>query len=483
MKGAIIGVYSYKKKGEIIVDTLDLSRWQFAITTVYHFLFVPLSIGLAYLMAFMQTLYVIKNDEKYKHLTKFWGKIFLLNFAVGVVTGIMQEFQFGMNWADYSRFVGAVFGGPLAIEALVSFFMESTFLGIWIFGWDRLPKKIHLACIWIVAISATLSALWILSANSFMQEPVGFEIVNGRAEMTDIFALLGNPQLWVEFPHVIYGALATGALFITGISAYKILRKQQVEYFKTSFAIGIVVALISSVLTATAGHSQAQHLMSSQPMKMAASEGLWHTSGESAPWTVFTAINTKTQENKYTLEIPYALSILSYNSLTGSVPGMLELQDQYVERFGPGNYIPPVKTTFWSFRIMVASGMLMILLGLLGTWYMLRNKLEKVPFFMKCMLPAISLPFIANSAGWIMTEVGRQPWVVFGLQKTEDGVSPLVSPGMVATSLIGFTVVYAIIAICFVYLVIQSVKQGVDTNDGHEVHSAPKDDANALPVI
>ncbi|PZD95378.1 cytochrome ubiquinol oxidase subunit I [Paenibacillus sambharensis] len=460
------------------MEAVDLARWQFGITTVYHFLFVPLSIGLAYLIAFMQTMYVVKNDEKYKQMTKFWGKIFLLNFAVGVVTGIMQEFQFGMNWADYSRFVGAVFGGPLAVEALVSFFLESTFLGIWIFGWDRLPKKVHLASIWIVAIAATLSALWILSANSFMQEPVGFEIVNGRAEMTDFFALLGNPQLWVEFPHVIFGALATGGLFITGISAFKILRNHQKDVFKASFNIGIIVALVASFMTAVAGHSQAQHLMTSQPMKMAASEGLWETTGESAPWTVFAVIDPETKENKYQLEIPYALSILSYNKLTGSVPGMNELQAEYEAKYGPGDYIPPVRTTFWSFRIMIAAGMLMILLSAFGTYAVIRGRLERYRRYLKWMIPAISLPFIANSAGWIMTEVGRQPWIVFGLQKTADGVSPLVSSGMVATTLIGFTVVYGALAAVFIYLVVHFVRQGVE----EEVH-VPQVQEEVLPVL
>jgi len=459
------------------VEAVDLARWQFGITTVYHFLFVPLSIGLAYLIAFMQTMYVFKNDEKYKQMTKFWGKIFLLNFAVGVVTGIIQEFQFGMNWADYSRFVGAVFGGPLAVEALVSFFLESTFLGIWIFGWDRLSKKLHLACIWIVAVAATLSALWILSANSFMQEPVGYAIVNGRAEMTSFFALLGNKQLWVEFPHVIFGALSTGAFFIVGISAYKILRKQQADIFKASFAIGIVVALVSSLLTAFAGHDQAQHLMKSQPMKMAASEALWNTSGESAPWTVIASIDTAKKENGFQLEIPYALSILSYNKLTGKVPGMLELQSEYEAKYGPGDYIPPVRTTFWSFRIMVAAGMAMILLGLFGTIAVVRNRLETYRAYLKWLLPAISLPFIANSAGWIMTEVGRQPWIVFGLQKTEAGVSPLVSAGMVATSLIGFTLVYGILAAVFVYLVVQTVRKGADEEE--EVSHHQKQALNA----
>ncbi|TBL76096.1 cytochrome ubiquinol oxidase subunit I [Paenibacillus thalictri] len=457
------------------MEALDLARWQFGITTIYHFLIVPLSIGLAYLIAFMQTMYVYKKDDRYKRLTKFWGKIFLLNFAVGVVTGIMQEFQFGMNWADYSRFVGAVFGGPLAVEALVAFFLESTFLGIWLFGWERLSKKLHLACIWLVALSATVSAFWILSANSFMQEPVGFELVNGRAEMTSFFALLMNKQLWVEFPHVIFGALSTGALFVTGISAYKILRRQQTELFKTSFAIGIVLALMSSLLTAFAGHDQAQHLMKSQPMKMAASEALWHSSGESAPWTVIAGIDPKKQANSFQVEIPYALSILSYNKPYGKVPGILELQAQYEQKYGPGNYIPPVRTSFWSFRIMVAAGMAMIGLGLFGTFAVAKGRLERYRFFLKWMIPAIALPYIGNTAGWIMTEVGRQPWIVFGLQKTEAGVSPLVSSGMVATTLIGFSLVYGILAVIFVYLVMREVRKGVEDSahgDGEGKHGA-----------
>lgn len=459
------------------MDTLDLSRWQFAITTVYHYLFVPLSVGLAYLIAFLQTLYVMKGEEKYKQLAKFWGSMFLLNFAVGIVTGIMQEFQFGMNWADYSRFVGAVFGGPLAVEALVSFFLESTFLGIWIFGWDRLPKKIHLLSIWLVAIAATLSALWILSANSFMQNPVGYEIANGRAEMTNFFAILGNEKLWNAFPHVIYGALATGAFFMTGVSAYKILRKQQVELFKTSFALGIIVALIASILTATAGHSQAQYLVEKQPMKMAAAEGLWETSPEHAPLSIFAIIDTEKQENKFNIEIPYLLSVMTYNSTSGSVTGIKELQEQYVQTYGEDNYVPPVKTTYWSFRIMVYVGVLMILFGIVGAYLMLKNKLEsnRWKFFLRLMLPAIFFPYIANSAGWIMSEVGRQPWIVNGLQKTADGVSPNVTSGMVLTSIIGFTVVYGILLAVFIYLVIHYTKKGISTDDHNEIHSKPHD--------
>ncbi|WP_217597321.1 cytochrome ubiquinol oxidase subunit I [Cohnella sp. GbtcB17] len=464
------------------MDALDLARWQFGITTIYHFLFVPLSIGLAYLIAFMNTLYVVKNDEKYKKLTQFWGRLFLLNFAVGVVTGIMQEFQFGMNWADYSRYVGAVFGGPLAVEALVSFFLESTFLGIWIFGWDKLPKKVHLAAIWLVAIGATLSALWILAANSFMQEPVGYVINNGRAEMSNFFALLGNKQLWVEFPHVIYGALCTGGMFVVGISAYKMLRKHQTEAFRASFSIGMVVTLVGSILTAFAGHEQAQHLMESQPMKMAAAEALWETTGEHAPWTVVAAIDPGAKQNAAKLEVPYLLSVLSYNKLSGSVPGMNELQAQYEQEYGPGDYIPPVRTTFWSFRVMIASGMLMILVALLGVWKMYRGKVQNSPRFLWWMMPAMALPWLGNLSGWVMTEVGRQPWTVFGLAKTADGVSPLVSSGMVLTSLIGFTVVYGLLAAALVYLILHFVrKDDMAADASHKAHASPGNPA--LPML
>lgn len=455
------------------MDSVILARWQFGITTVYHFLFVPLSIGLVFLIAVLNTIYVVKKDDNYKKMAQFWGKLFLLNFAVGVVTGIMQEFQFGMNWSDYSRYVGAVFGGPLAVEALVSFFLESTFLGVWIFGWDRLNKKVHLAAIWLVAVGTTLSALWILTANSFMQEPVGYAIQNGRAEMIDFFALLANPQLWVEFPHVIFGALATGSFFMAGISAYKLVRKQEVEMFKPSFQLAIVVALVSSVLTAVVGHSQAQHLIESQPMKMAASEGLWNTTGDKAPFTLFAIIDPASKENKAEVQVPGVLSILAYNKLHGSVKGMNELNAEYQALYGPGNYIPPVRTTFWSFRLMVGSGSLMILAGLYGTVAMVRNRLLNNKLYMKLMVWAIALPFIANSTGWIMTEVGRQPWVVFGLQKTADGVSPTVSAGMVLTSLIGFTVVYGLIAAALIYLFVHFVKKGVEAGGDLHGHTVP----------
>lgn len=465
------------------MDTLILSRIQFASTTIFHFFFVPVSIGLALLIAIMETMYVVKGNEEYKKMAKFWGKLFLINFAVGVVTGIIQEFQFGMNWSNYSRFVGDVFGAPLAIEALLAFFMESTFIGLWIFGWERLSKKVHLLCIWLVAIGTTMSAFWILAANSFMQRPVGFEINNGRAEMNDFFALITNGQLLVEFPHTVLGAFATGAFLITGVSAYKMLRRQDFEFFKKSFKLGIVVALISSFLVAIFGHQQAQYLVHTQPMKMAAAESLWERSSDPAPWTVIAAIDPDKQENKMEVKIPYLLSFLSYSKFSGDVKGMKELQAEYEQTYGPGDYIPPVRTTFWSFRIMVAAGSLMIVLGLYGVWLMARKKLDqKNTWFMRFMLYAISLPFIANTAGWIMTEIGRQPWTVFGLMTTEDSISPSVSGGSVLFSLIAFSAIYTVLAIVMVYLFVRVIKKGPNEDVTVRVSHDPfdKEERHAL---
>lgn len=439
---------------------LLLARIQFASTTIFHFFFVPLSIGLAILIAIMETLYVVKKQEVYKKMAKFWGKFFLINFAVGIVTGIIQEFQFGMNWSDYSRFVGDVFGPPLAIEALLAFFLESTFIGIWIFGWDKLPKKVHLLSMWLVAIGTSISALWILAANSFMQNPMGYEIVNGRAQMTSITEVLGNPKLWVAYPHTIFASLTTAAFLIIGISAYNYLRKRELDFFKRSINIALIFALISSIGVAITGHSQSKFLVEYQPMKMAAAEGLWEDSGDPAAWKVIAGIDTDNQENTFSLEIPYLLSVLSYGKLEGSLSGMKTLQDQYVEQYGEGNYIPPVKTTFWSFRVMVASGFLMIFLSFIGLILHWKNKLPTSRRFLKWLIPAIFLPYIANTAGWIMSEIGRQPWVVYGLMTTEAGVSPNVTSGQILFSLIAFSLIYTLLAIAMIYLCVRVAKQG-----------------------
>ncbi|PUA37549.1 cytochrome ubiquinol oxidase subunit I [Paenibacillus elgii] len=455
------------------MDVVMLSRLQFTATTIFHFIFVPISIGLALMIAIMETMYVVKGQEEYKRMAKFWGKLFLINFAVGVVTGILQEFQFGMNWSSYSRFVGDVFGAPLAIEALLAFFMESTFIGLWIFGWERLSKKVHLACIWLVSIGTTLSAFWILAANSFMQRPVGFAVNNGRAEMNDFLALITNGQLWWEFPHTVFGAFLTGSFLVAGISAWKLLKRQDVSFFKKSFQLAIVIALISSVAVALFGHQQAQYLVGTQPMKMAASEGLWETSSDPAPWTVTAFIDPVKQQNTMEIKVPYMLSYLSYSKFSGSVPGMKNLQAEYEQKYGPGNYIPPVRTTFWSFRIMVAAGSIMILLGLYGCHLAARNKLEQAgKWFLHAMVWGISMPFIANTSGWIMTEIGRQPWAVFGLMRTEDGVSPSVSAGQVLFSLISFTAAYTVLAIVMAYLFIRVIKKGPNAVDHAEIAHA-----------
>ncbi|HWJ77078.1 MAG TPA: cytochrome ubiquinol oxidase subunit I [Niallia sp.] len=444
------------------MDMVFLSRLQFAATTIFHFFFVPISIGLVFIIAIMESFYVKTGNEEYKKMAKFWGKLFLINFVIGIVTGILQEFQFGMNWSNYSRFVGDVFGAPLAVEALLAFFMESTFIGLWIFGWDRLSKKVHLLCIWLTALGTTISAFWILAANSFMQHPVGFELNNGRAEMNDFFALITNGQVLVEFPHTVFAAFATGAFLVTGISAYKILRKQEIDFFKKSFQIGITVALISTFLVLVAGHAQAQYLVETQPMKMAASEGLWETSEDPAPWTVVANIDVEKKENSAEVKIPYLLSILSYNTLDGSVKGMNELQAEYVQQYGEGDYIPPVKTTFWSFRIMVAAGVAMILLAIYGVYLGWKKKLVSKPnkWFYRMMVAGISLPIIANTSGWIMTEIGRQPWTVFGLMTTEDSISPSVSAGQVLFSIISFCTIYTILGVIMVYLFVKVIKKG-----------------------
>ncbi|MEQ6376128.1 cytochrome ubiquinol oxidase subunit I [Bacillaceae bacterium S4-13-56] len=448
---------------------LLLARLQFGVTTIFHFLFVPMSIGLVFMVALMETLYVVKNQVVYKKMAKFWGHLFLINFAVGVVTGIIQEFQFGMNWSEYSRFVGDVFGAPLAIEALLAFFLESTFIGIWIFGWDRLPKKIHLFCIWLVTLGTTFSALWILAANSFMQEPVGFVINNGRAEMNDFFALLQNPQLLVEFPHVIFAGLVTGAFFIGGVSAYKLIKKQEIDLFTRSFKMAMSIAFIGSMGIVFSGHAQAQHLMEAQPMKMAASEALWKDSADPAPWVIFAAIDEENQKNSFELSIPYALSFLAYNEFSGSVPGMLTLQEEYEQKYGEGNYIPPVNTTFWSFRIMVGAGGLMILTSALGLLFALRKTILNKAFYLKGMVAMIAFPFIANTAGWVMTEFGRQPWTVFGLFTTAESVSPNVSSQSLLFSLVGYSVVYLGLAIVLVYLFVREIKKGTEHHYSQDV--------------
>ncbi|GAB6154206.1 cytochrome ubiquinol oxidase subunit I [Desulfosporosinus burensis] len=438
---------------------LILSRLQFAVTTSYHFLFVPLTLGLGVLVAMMETWYVRTGDETYKKMTKFWGKLFLINFAMGVVTGLVQEFQFGMNWSEYSRFVGDIFGAPLAIEALVAFFLESTFLGLWVFGWDKLSKKVHLMTIWVVAIASNLSAFWILVANSFMQEPVGFIIRNGRAEMVDFVALITNPHVLYQFPHTVLSGFVTGAFFVMGVSAYHLLKKNHLEVFRRSFYIAVVFGLISSLGVSGVGHLQGMHLVGSQPMKMAAAEAHWETENP-AGLSLFAAIDEKGQKNNFEIKIPGMLSFLSFNSFTGEVKGIHELQAAAVQKYGEGNYVPPVSSLFWSFRIMLTAGMWLILIALLGLYFYKTNRLEDKAWFLKFALWTIPVPYIANTAGWFLAETGRQPWIVYGLQRVEAGVSTSVSALSMLIAFVGFILIYTILAVADIYLMTKVIKKG-----------------------
>jgi cytochrome bd ubiquinol oxidase subunit I len=441
------------------MNTLTLSQIQFAVTSIYHFFFVPLTLGLTVLVAIMETIYVRTAKDVYRKMTQFWGSLMLINFAMGVVTGIVQEFQFGMNWSAYSRFVGDIFGAPLAIEALLAFFLESTFLGVWIFGWERLSKRMHLTAIWLVAAGSNLSALWILIANSFMQNPVGYSLENGRAVMTNFGALLTNPNLWLQFPHVVTSGFTTAAFFVIGISAYHLQRKNQEDLFRRSLKIATIFGTIAVLGVIGIGHLQGQNTVKQQPMKMAAVEALWD-SEKPAGLSLFTIIDEAAEMDTFSIRVPGVLSFLSFNNFEGEVKGIHQLQKDYVEKYGPGNYVPPITLLFWSFRIMVGAGFLMLFLVVFTLIKNLSPKFFPKLDLMKFLPFTIALPYIANTFGWIMTEMGRQPWVVFGLMKTSDAISPNLSAGMVLTSLIVFSLLYGILMIADVYLLVKFAKAG-----------------------
>jgi cytochrome bd ubiquinol oxidase subunit I len=441
------------------MDALPLARLQFAITTVYHFFFVPLTLGLSILVATLETLYVRTGNDVYRRMTQFWGRLFLINFALGVVTGIVQEFQFGMNWSEYARFVGDIFGAPLAIEALLAFFLESTFLGIWIFGWDKLSKRAHAATIWLVALGSNLSALWILIANSFMQHPVGYALnpINGRAEMTDFFALLTNPHVWLQFPHVFFSGLTTASFFVLGISAYHLLRKNNTDSFQRSLKVALVCALIGSPLVIVFGHAQGMYKLAVQPMKMAATEALWETEAP-ASFSLFSIVDEQEERDVVSIRIPRVLSWLYFFRPEGEVPGIKDLEAEYVQKYGPGDYVPPVTVLYWTFRLMVGAGFLMAFLALCGLYLMVRKRIEPSRWYLAALTWAMALPYIANTCGWLMTEMGRQPWVVYGLMKTEKAVSPTVAGGAMLFSLVTFALLYGVLMAADVYLLAKYAK-------------------------
>ena len=444
------------------MEALDLSRWQFAITTIYHFFFVPVTLGLSIFTALLETFFVAVKDERkktvFKKLTKFFGALFLINFAMGVVTGIVQEFHFGMNWSEYSRFMGDIFGAPLALEALTAFFLESTFLGIWMFGWDKLSEKLHLATIWLVAIGSNLSAFWILVANSFMQHPVGYALLNGRAEMANFTALITNPYVLGEYPHALFAGVATGGFVVIAVSAWKVMHDEKSHTaFKMTLAGGAAFMLAGLLGVMGTGHLHAQQMVKFNPMKLSSMEALWETENP-APFAVVAKINEKEGKNDFEIAVPGVFSFMLYNKFEGEVKGINDLQKMNEAKYGAGNYIPDVTGLFWSFRIMIAAGGFMMFVAFVALCLSVTDKFKRFSFFLKFVPFFLPVAFVANTAGWYIAEGGRQPWIVVGLQKTADAVSPNLTGGEVMLTTVCFTLVYLVLALLALYAAFNHIK-------------------------
>ena len=430
------------------MDVVMLSRLQFAAATMFHFLFVPLTLGLSVLVAIMETRYVKTGDEIYLKMTKFWGRLFLINFALGVVTGITLEFQFGTNWSRYSAYVGDIFGSLLAIEASVAFFLESTLIGVWIFGWRKLPKKTHAVVMWLVATAGNISAIWILTANGWMQHPVGFTIRNGRAELSDFAAVVFNKFAIFEFLHTVPAAFVLSAFLVMGISAYHLMKKQHIDFFTKSFRMALVFGLIFSIFVAVEGDMHTVHVAETQPAKLAAMEAHWETTTR-APLNLFAIPDEKNEKNRLEIgSIPGLLSFLSYHDINAEVRGLKDF---------PKDERPPVWISLFSFRAMVVLGTLFPVLCIIG-WFK-RNRLTESPGYLKVMLLSIPLPYIAIELGWVLAEVGRQPWIVYGLLKTSEAASPVAS-SQVLLSLIAFVLVYGLLGAVGFYLIVINAKKG-----------------------
>jgi len=430
------------------MDVVTLSRLQFYSTTAFHFLFVPLTLGLSWVVAYMETRYARTGDKTYLAMTKFWGKIFLINFAVGVVTGITLEFQFGTNWSGYSAYMGDIFGTLLAIEATAAFFLEATFIGVWHFGWKKLSAKAHAAVAWLVAIGANFSAVWILIANSWMQNPVGYTIRNGRAELVDFFAVITQKFAILQVVHVLSSAFVLVGFVIMGISAYHLLRKQHTDFFTRSFQIGLVCGLVGSLVVAIEGDLHAKDVTEKQPIKLAAMESLWETTTQAPIYLLAIPDEENGRNAVELLPIPGALSFLGHGDFNAEVKGLNDF---------PRDERPPVLLTFLAFRGMVGLGTYFILITLYA--FIRRKKLLESPLLLKILVLSIPLPFLAIQLGWVVTELGRQPWIVWGLLRTADAVSA-VSTLQVATSLVGFFLVYSLLGIVGYYLIIKHAKQG-----------------------
>jgi len=433
------------------MTVLTLSRLQFAVTAMFHFIFVPLTLGLSWLVAWWEFKYVRTGNVLFLRMARFWGKLFLINFVLGIVTGITMEFQFGMNWAEYAKYVGDIFGAPLAIEATAAFFLESTFIGLWAFGWKKLSKRAHGLAIVIVAFATSLSALWITLANGWMQHPVGYTLRNGRAEMTDFGALVANAEGWLIFFHTVLAGFVCAGFFVMAVSAYHLLRKNESAFFKASFRTAAGFALVSSLLVAVVGDRQGVRVAASQPAKLAAMEAHWETQA-GAPYTILSWPDAKNERNVFEfLKIPKGLSLMAFHEASAEVRGLKDF---------PAEDRPPVRPTFVSFKLMVALGLIFILLSFLGWIRSLRDKLESNPLFLRVLLFSLPLPYLAIQLGWIVTEIGRQPWLVYGVLRTSEGVSRSISPGQVLFSLLGFSVLYAFLGAIDIFLLRKHARKG-----------------------
>lgn len=435
------------------MDVLTLSRLQFAVTAAFHFIFVPLTLGLSMLVAYMETKYVRTGDETWLRMTRFWGKLFLINFALGVVTGITMEFQFGMNWAEYSKYVGDIFGAPLAIEATAAFFLESTFIGIWIFGWDKTSKKTHAVSIWLVAVATNLSALWILLANGWMQKPVGYVLRNNRAEMVDFGAMLTNPYGWLKFGHTVLSGYVVAAFFVMGIAAWHIMRRNNIDLFKKSFRLAAGFGLASSILVFVVGDFHAAIVAKSQPAKFAAMESVWETQ-KSMPYNLLVVPDVDGERNSVSaVGIPGLLSFIAFHDSDAEIRGLKTF---------PKDERPPVLPTFLSFRTMLVLGIAFMAISLAGYMIARKDALESSHRLLRIMPWLIPLPYLACQFGWLVAEVGRQPWIVYGVLRTSDAVSKAISTGQVWASLIGFILFYGFLGFVDIYLLTKYARKGPD---------------------
>ncbi|CAM2884231.1 TPA: cytochrome ubiquinol oxidase subunit I [Legionella pneumophila] len=505
-------------------EVVDLSRLQFALTALYHFLFVPLTLGLSVMLAIMETVYVMTGRELWKQMVKYWGILFGINFVLGVATGLTMEFQFGTNWAYYSHYVGDVFGAPLAIEGLMAFFLEATFVGLFFFGWNRLSKLQHLTSTWLLALGTNLSALWILIANGWMQHPVGayFDYQTMRMEVSSFYEMLFNPVAQAKFVHTISAGYVTGAMFVLSISAYFLLRGRNKAFAKRSMTVAVSFGLASALSVVVLGDESGYVANENQKMKLATMEAMWHTEKAPANLTVFGIPDEKTLTTKYAIDIPYALGIIATRSFNTPLQGIIELIEEgklkikdgmiaydalkvlqkdpkneqakavftkHGENLGYALLLkkytenvtdateeqinqaahdlkPKVLPMFFSFRIMVACGIYFILLFATGFYLSVRHRLEKTSWYHRVAFYSLPLPWIAAELGWIVAEYGRQPWVVEGILPTFMGASSLTS-GQVMTSIAGFVLFYTVLAIVEIYLMVKYIRLGPDGMNHH----------------